>query len=48
MAKIAIEEFDVCQKFVYEEVQYLLPIEKRKFVEIYHVVGCNEFIIFVS
>ena len=48
MAKIAIEEFDVCQKFVYEEVQYLLPIEKRKFVKIYHVVGCNEFIIFVS
>ena len=48
MAKIMIEEFDVCHKSVDEEIQYLLPNERRKFVEISHVVGCNEFIIFVS
>ena len=41
MAKIVIEEFDVCHKFVDEEVRYLLPIEKREFVEISHAVGCN-------
>ena len=32
MAKIMIEEFDVCHKSVDEEIQYLLPNERRKFV----------------
>ena len=48
MAKIVIEGFDVCHKLVDEEVRYLLPIEKQEFIEISHVEGCNEFIIFVS
>ena len=47
-SKIVSEEFDVCHKFVDEEVEFLLPLEKRKFVEISHVVGCNDFVIFVS
>lgn len=38
MSKIVVEEFDVCHKFVDEEIKYFLPIEKRKSVEISHVV----------
>ena len=30
MAKIVIEEFDVCHKFLEEELQYLLPNTKTK------------------
>ena len=45
MAKIVIDEFN---KFVEEEVEYLLSAEKLKFVEITYVVGCSNFTIFVS
>lgn len=48
MDKIVIEDFDACHKFVDEVVQYILPLKKRKFVEISHVVGRNDFTIFVS
>ena len=48
MAKIVAEEFDTALKFVDEIVKFLLPLEKRKYVETSHVVGCNEFFIFVS
>ena len=48
MNKIVIEDFDACHKFVNEMVQYILPLKKRKFVEISHVVGRNDFTIFVS
>ena len=48
MSKIVAEEFDVCHKFVDEEIKYFLPIEKRKSVEISHVVGCSDFVIFIS
>ena len=41
MDKIVIEDFDACHKFVDEVVQYILPLEKQKFVEILHVVGRN-------
>ena len=48
MAKIVVEEFDAAHKFVDEIVKFLLPLEKRKYVEISHVVGCSDFVIFVS
>lgn len=48
MSKIVIEEFDACHKFVDEIEFFVLPIEKRKFVEISHVVSCDDFVIFVS
>ena len=48
MAKIIVEEFDAPHKFVDEIVKFLLPLEKRKYVETSHVVGCNDFVIFVS
>ena len=38
MAEIVIDEFN---KFVEEEVEYLLSAEKHKFVEITYVVGCS-------
>ena len=30
------------------KLSFFLPIEKRKFVEISHVVSCDDFVIFVS
>lgn len=45
MAEIVIDEFN---KFVEEEVEYLLPAEKCKFVKITYVVNCCcDFTIFV-
>ena len=41
MAEIIVEEFDAAHKFVNEIVNFL-------FVEISHVVGCSNFVIFVS
>ena len=46
MAKTVVE-FDVAHKFVDEIVFFLLPLEKRKYIEISHVVACY-FVIFVS
>ena len=43
-----VEEYEVGHKFVDEEIKYFLPIEKRKYVKIGHVVGCSDFVIFVS
>ena len=48
MSKIVVEEFDVCHKFMNEEIKYFVPVKKRKYVEISHVVGCSDFGIFVS
>lgn len=48
MSKIVVEEFGVCHMFVDEEIKYFLPIEKRKYVEISHVFGCSDFVIFIS
>ena len=48
MAKIVVDEFDVAHKFVDEIVCFLLPLEIRKYTEISHVVGCSDFVIFVS
>ena len=48
MAKIIVEEFDAAHKFLDEIVNCLLPLKKRKFVEISHIVGCSDFVIFVS
>lgn len=45
MSKIVIEEFDACHKFVDEIEFFVLPIEKRKFVEISHVVSCDKIVI---
>ena len=47
MAKILVEEFNAAHKFADEIVKFLLPLEKKRYVEISHVVGCNDFI-FVS
>ena len=47
MAKTVVE-FDVAHKFVDEIVCFLLPLEKRKYIEISHVVACSDFVIFVS
>ena len=46
MSKIVVEEFDVCHKFVSEVVEFILPIEQRRFVLVEHV-SCENFIIFV-
>ena len=46
--KFVVQEFDIYHKFVDEEIKYFLPIEERKYVEISHVVGCSDFVIFVS
>ena len=43
-----VEEYEVWHKFVDEEIKYFLPIEKRKYMGISHVVGCSDFVIFVS
>ena len=48
MAKIVVEEFDVAHKFADEIVCFLLPFEKTEYIEISHVVGCSDFVIFVS
>ena len=36
MSKIVVEEFDVCHKFVSEVVEFILPIEQRRFVLVEH------------
>ena len=48
MSKIVVEEFDVCHKFVSEVVEFILPIEQRRFVLVEHNVSCEDFIIFVG
>ena len=48
MSKIVVEEFDVCHKFVSEAVEFILPIEQRRFVLVEHNVSCEDFIIFVG
>ena len=47
MSKTVIEEFDLCHKLS-EEIKHFLPIEKRKYLEISHVVSCSDFVIFIS
>ena len=47
MSKIVNEEFDICHQFS-EEIKYFLPIEKKKYVEISHVVFCSDLVIFIS
>ena len=46
MCKIVVEEFDVCHKFASEVVEFILPIEQRRFVLVEHNVSCENFIIF--
>ena len=48
MPKIVVEEFDVCHKFVSDVVEFILPIEQRKFVLGEHNVSREDFIIFVG
>ena len=48
MSKIVVEEFDVCHKFVSEVVEFILPIEQRRFVLVEHNVSCEDFTIFVG
>ena len=43
-----VVEFDVAHKFVDKIVCFLLPLEKRKYIEISHIAGCSDFVIFVS
>ena len=47
MEKIVIEEFSCCHSFVQSCVNFLLPLEERKFVSITHLVG-GKFHIFIS
>ena len=48
MSKIAVNEFDVCHKFVSEVVNFILPFEQRRFVLVDHNVSCEDFIILVG
>lgn len=47
MNKVVIEEFNVCHQFA-DDIQFLLPLVERKFVNISHLVSCSNFIIFIG
>ena len=47
MAKLVVEEFDVCHKSV-GHISYLLPLNQRDHVSVQHVVGTRSFTSFVS
>ena len=47
-SKIIVEESDVCHKFMSGCVQYILPLNERKFVNLMHVVDSDDFVIFLS
>ena len=44
MNKVEIEEFDVCHQFA-QDIQFLIPLVEREFVNITHLVFCNYFVI---
>ena len=48
MCKITVEESEVCQQFMQSCVSYILPLPERKFVNLTHVVSCDDFIVLVS
>ena len=48
MSRITVEEFEVCHQFMQNCVQYNLPLHERKFVNLTHLVSCDDFVIFVS
>ena len=39
MEKVVIEEFNCCHSFVQSCINFLLPLEERKFICITHLVG---------
>ena len=43
MSKVVAEEFDVCHNFVESWIQFILPIEQRKFMLIEHNISCEDF-----
>ena len=47
MSKIVAEAFDVCNKFISEIVEFILPIEQR-FVVVEHNVSFEDFLIFIG
>ena len=48
MHKTVVEEFDVCHKFVSNCVEYNLPPHERESGSISHLIGSEEFYIFVG
>ena len=48
MSKITVEEFEVCHQFMQCCAPYILPLHERKFVNLTHMVSCDDFVIFVS
>ena len=48
MSNITVEEFEVCHHFMQYCVQHILPVHERKFVNLTHLVSCDDFVIFVS
>ena len=48
MKKIIVEEFDACHKFLESTDRFILPPKDRKFIQITHLVGCDELFVFVS
>ena len=47
MSKIIVEKFDVRHKFMKSCFQHILQLSVREFVDLTHVVSCNELVIFV-
>ena len=48
VSKIVVEVFDVCHKFMSEIVEFILPIEQRRFVAVGHNVSCEDFLTFIG
>ena len=46
MSKIVIEEFEVCHKFIFKVVEFILPIRQKLLVQVEHV-SCEDFVIFI-
>ena len=47
MNKVVIEEFDVCHQCA-DDIQFLLPLKERKFVNISYLVSCSDFVILIG
>ena len=47
MARINIEEFGVCHQLA-EDIKFILPLAERSLIHITHLVGCDEFLIFIE
>ena len=45
--KISIEEFEVCHNLVHD-IQFILPLSDNKFIDISHIVSCDEFVTFID